>query len=229
MMSSVRARQIVDAWTMFEQLAPLDPRVDEFLLNRAILRTKLVTGNARGDKEQLEAAAHDYETVIDRLDGLSAFGYRKHLAWGNLAETYMMLDRIDDSIPAYIQAMNSPAPTSTAMSTAYGLAVALDRAERRQNAVDVILAQGPKARFDFRNAIADHSVFYVPEGEAYYYFGLVEEAFGNDAEALRSWRAYIASGAHPEYQPRAKEHIKQLLAHPHPKIEPPEDPSWMIR
>src|SRR5206468_503797 len=62
------ALEIVDAWNKFEERAPLDPRLSihinetEILFRRALLETKLA------DKPHLEAAAHDYEKMIDRAD-----------------------------------------------------------------------------------------------------------------------------------------------------------------
>ena len=47
-------------------------------------------------------------------------------------------------------------------------------------------------------------IFYVPEGERYYYFALVEEALGLDTSALAHWDQFLASGAYPQYAARAK-------------------------
>ena len=68
-----------------------------------------------------------------------------------------------------------------------------------------------------------HAVFFVPAGESAYYFALASEAAGNHGVALSLWIRYIASGAHPEFQARAREHIEALRdKHVHPEPLPPE-------
>jgi tetratricopeptide (TPR) repeat protein len=197
------AEQTIRAWDAFEARAPLDPRLSggpgSLLFRRAIIHTKLAT------PAHLAAAARDYEAIIQRTDGK---GEAPSLVWGNLAETYMMLGRLDDSIHAYKEALRHGARTATW----YGLAVALDRDGRGALARDVILAQGPVGYRQFRSDVDSHGTFFVPHGEVFYYYALAEEAFGQIDEALDHWHKYVASGAHPRYQPRAREHIDALLA-----------------
>ena len=54
--------------------------------------------------------------------------------------------------------------------------------------------------------------FFVPRGEEYYYFALAAEAFDHDEEAVEYWQRYIQSGAHPQFQPRARAHLAALSA-----------------
>lgn len=197
------AEQTLGAWDTFEARAPLDPRLSggpgSLLFSRAIIHTKLAT------PAHLAAAARDYEAIIQRTDGK---GEAPSLVWGNLAETYMMLGRLDDSIHAYKEALRHGARTATW----YGLAVALDRDGRGALARDMILAQGAVGYRQFRSDVDSHGTFFVPHGEVFYYYALAEEAFGLIDEALDHWHKYVASGAHPQYQPRAREHIDALLA-----------------
>jgi tetratricopeptide (TPR) repeat protein len=208
----------VEAWDQFEKRAPLDPRATRALFNRAIMRTKLVS-TAGTAKTHLEGALRDYKAIIDRADGLSV---ELEQVWGNLAETYMMLGRLDEAIDAYSEAIklgpNGP-------STHYGFAVALDRDERGTTALEVIRGQGVDAFNTFKNQFAEGRVFYVPEGEQFYYFALVSEAFGYLNDSIASWRLFLKSGAHPQYQARAKAHLDALLAQQrlHPRPPPPPD------
>ncbi|HEU0031369.1 MAG TPA: tetratricopeptide repeat protein [Kofleriaceae bacterium] len=215
--NDAQAREIVDAWDKFEARAPLDPRVNEILLDRAILRTKLVEARPN-DKTLLEAALRDYRTLLDRMDGL--YQRSSALVLGNLAETYMMLGRLDEAIDAYKDAIRSGAGTSTI----YGLAVALDRDERTAQAMSLIRDQGIEEYISFQAAFSDHQVFYVPDGEEYYYFALIEEAFGNIDAAIEHWKSFIKSGAHPQFQPRAKAHLDTLLSKRNLRWRPPIDP-----
>jgi tetratricopeptide (TPR) repeat protein len=207
-----RAEDVIAAWDAFEQRAPLDPRLTviaddpnlpafNLLFERAILNTKIAT------KDHLEAATRDYRKFLDRSDSNDAETRANSLS--NLAETYMMLGRLEDAIDTYREAL----ARSTSADTAYGLAVALDRDERGAEAEDMILRQGQDSFNNFREKVlVRHSTFFVPQGEQDYYFALIYEAFGYDDDALREWRSYIQSGAHPEFQPRAKQHIEALLA-----------------
>lgn len=213
-----RAKEAVDAWDQFEQRAPLDPRLAEALFSRAILRTKLVT-SSKDARVHLEGALVDYTSLLDRADGLTML--RLEQVWGNLAETYMMLGKLDEAIEAYQVSIDKGASSSTY----YGKAVALDRDERTAEALDIIKRQGIEAFDDFKDDIRLGGVFYVPAGEEFYYFGLIYEAFGYVNEAIANWKLFLKSGAHPQFQARAKQHLDALaakaVARPRP---PPPDP-----
>ena len=205
------ARRVVAALDTFQAKSPRDPRLMPLLSERAILRTKLVAAATPKDQRALlEAAMRDYRAALDQLDGISDRYMSLALLWGNLAETYMMLDRLDESIAAYGEAIRAGGGTEVV----YGLAVALDRDDRGLEAKDLIVAHGVHEFEEYRDQIYRGAVFYVPAGEEFYYFALCEEAFGDDVEAAADWNRYIQSGAHPEYQPRAKEHLAALAKQP---------------
>jgi hypothetical protein len=89
----------------------------------------------------------------------------------------------------------------------------------------VIRSLGENERDTFHANVMRGRTFFVPEGEKYYYFALSDEAFGFDESAIDNWTKYIASGAHPEFQPRAKAHLQALSAHRKRK-QVPNDPPW---
>jgi tetratricopeptide (TPR) repeat protein len=213
-------KQFVAALDAFEARAPLDPRLsciepgNETCLRfeRAIVNTKL--GN-------LEAASKDYETIVRRAQPDE---HGIEVVMSNLAETYMMLNRLDESIDMYREALHRYGGDA---STVYGYAVALDRDERGTQARDEILGVGLESyeapQFGFKARVASGAAFFVPHGEVEYYFGLIEESLGRTDEAIGHWRRYISSGAHPQFQPRAKQHLDALLAKQknHPPTPPP--------
>jgi tetratricopeptide (TPR) repeat protein len=212
------AKQIIAAWDAFEARSPLDPRLSvettgdsEILFDRAILHTHLAT------KPDLQAAAADYEKLLGRNDGSDGAAGR---VLGNLAETYMMLGRMEEALDTYREALRSSYDTSTF----YGYAVALDRDGSSKQAMEIIQGLGRDQRDNFRLQVVGGTTFFVPEGEKFYYFALVDEAFGFEEEAMDSWEKYIASGAHPEFQPRAKAHLDALTAHKKRKAIPIEPP-----
>jgi len=213
-----RAELIVEAWDEFEKRAPLDPRISEILVRRALLNTRLVDGSL-SDHYHLEKAARDYEAALDRGDGLTGTHGDEQLL-GNLAETYMMLNRLDDAIASYYRAI---AAGAARVSTVYGLAVALDRDGSGDQAIRQIQGQGAEGLDAFTKECVRHTVFFVPSGESAYYFALASEATGNYGAALSLWVRYIASGAHAKFQARAREHIDALREkHVHPEPPPPE-------
>jgi tetratricopeptide (TPR) repeat protein len=215
-----RAEEVIAAWDAFEARSPLDPRLTvgplgdtEILFDRAILRTKLAT------KTHLAGAAQDYEKILARLDSTDGTSERVR---GNLAETYMMLGRMEEALETYRHALRNGSDTATW----YGYAVALDRDENPRQALEIIRSLGPEQRELFYMNVNGPraSTFFVPEGEKYYYFALTDEAFGHEEEAIANWRKFLASGAHPEFHPRAKAHLEALSSKKKRKSLPIDSP-----
>lgn len=201
------AERLIAHWDAAERLAPWDPRVAERVLpDRAILHTKLAS------PAHLEAARVDYQRILDRRRGvtpvepLGSNTFRRAFALGNMAETMMMLGDLDAAIEAYREADR----LSPDLSRAFGLAVALDRDGQASAAAEVLHRQGADAAKHFVQQLADGDIFFVPRGEASYYLGLVAALAGDDVVALEHFEAYIDSGAHPRFQPRAREHVAAL-------------------
>lgn len=208
-----KARDIVAAWDEFEGRVPLDPRINEILLQRAILRTKLFAH--RADTKLLEGAAEDYKAIVERSDGLMKL--QMDTVLGNLAETHMMLGQLDESIEVYLNAVRMGARGSVV----YGLAVAMDRGDRDDYPGILIRDLGLDSYQSFQNNLIEGRVFFVPAGEEHYYLALIEESFGKYDEAIRHWKLYIQSGAQPQFHPRAKEHLDVLLAKKNLRWRPP--------
>lgn len=221
LINTAMARETVAAWDAAEARAPLDPRFsagegENVLFSRALLNTRLNT------RDSLAAAARDYEQYIDRADRAAP---NLENALGNVAETYMMLGRIEDAITAYREAVIR---RGTNVSTVYGLAVALDRGERPTLARQLIAQQGAEGYETFRRQVDSGQSFYVPQGEVFYYFALAEQTLGDPDRAIEYWRMFLGSGAHPAYQPRAKEHLAALVKQrPAPPARRP--PLWDAR
>jgi len=213
-----RAKEHIEALEAFERLTPLDPRITEILFQRALLRTKLVDSAPTGNAPKLQGAARDYTALLDRSDGLTLVSLEQ--VYSNLAETYMMLGLLEEAIEAYREAVVRGGD----VSTFYGQAVALDRDERLAEALEVIRSQGAEAFMQFRRRFENGQVFFVPSGEEFYYFALIHEAFGYTTEAIANWRLFIKSGAHPDYQPRAKAHVDALLIKQKTNPRPPPRP-----
>jgi tetratricopeptide (TPR) repeat protein len=194
-------QDVVDHWHKFTELAPLDNRGNALLFPRAILHTKLAT------KEHFQLAIADYEAILDRREG-AQIGATDDTTLSNLAETYMMVDRLDDAIGTYERAAAIGADTSTM----YGLAVALDRDGQGTRARQIISQQGTEAFEQFQDSVAKGRTFFVPDGEQYYYLALVNEALGLKQQAIIHYDLFLRSGAHPQYQARAKHNRDAIRA-----------------
>jgi tetratricopeptide (TPR) repeat protein len=200
--------RMLDHWAAFERLAPLDPRIDgHFLFARAILHTRV------GTPEHIELALADYAKILARGDLAAGAPLRTpfedwSVAYSNMAETYMMLGRLDEAIPAYREALRFRSDTGQY----YGLAVALDRDEQGAQAREIMVALGRHAFEAFQQSVALGETFYVPEEERYYYFALAAEALGQIDQAITFWDLYVRSGVYPQYQARARANRDALLA-----------------
>jgi len=194
--------RLIRHWDAFEAKAPRDPRlVDDILFERAILHTKLAT------PEHLARARDDYMKIL-------AWRYttdRDANVLGNLAETEMMLGHLDEAIIAYRRTLE----VDQSISHYFGLAVALDRDEQGQLARAILRTYGVEGVAQLEKQIMLNVVFYVPDGEAYYYLALGSEAVGLADEAIRFYDLFLASGAHPQYAPRARANRAALAARHH--------------
>jgi tetratricopeptide (TPR) repeat protein len=191
------AEQALAHWRAFEDRAQLDPRATLVLFRRAILYTKMA------DDANWTLAIADYETLLARTD-LNAIDPGDAATWlANLAETYMMIGRVGDAIDTYKRALDF----SNQPLYGYGLAVAYDRDGQGQLAREIMFsyAQGDRLR-----SLSNEGIFFVPEGERHYYLALGHEAMGDIDSARRHYQRFIDSGAHPRFQPRARQHLSQL-------------------
>lgn len=194
MRDRTEAERALDHWRKFEQLTPLDPRVQHTLFNRAIVNTKLAT------KEAYKQAIRHYTTLLQRADIASEPAGNVAIWLGNLAETYMMTGQLDKAIATYqrtVELSNKP-------SNAYGLAVALDRDGQGALARAILRDFGERGLQHLAN---DPTIFFVPRGERHYYLALGHDALDQFDLAIAHYKAFIRSGAHPRYQPRAKDNL----------------------
>lgn len=192
----------INHWHAFEKKAPLDPRINDYLFQRALLYTTLEK------KRYLKKAVVDYERLINSTQ-FPSLGSDRATTLGNLAEIYMMLGDLDKAIPMYMRAI---AVGNDALH-AYGLAVALDRDGRGAKARQVMRKFGETDIDRSTGALRSLSrtgVFFVPDGEVHYYHALGYEALGQPAMAIVHYQKYLRSGAHPQFAQRAKENLKRL-------------------
>lgn len=193
------AERALAHWRAFEERAPLDPRATDTLFRRAIVNTRLA------GEDDLARAVDNYETLIERSDLPSRYAQNVATWLSNLAETYMMVGRLDDAVAMYRRALEYGSDPLHA----YGLAVALDRNQQGALAREIMLSY---AATDRLRGLESDGIFFVPEGEKHYYLALGREALGELEEAAAHYRRFISSGAHPRYRPRAVENLRAVQA-----------------
>ncbi len=126
----------------------------------------------------------------------------------------MMLGHLDDAIRD-VPAVAAPQQRRHA-ATATRRRARPRRANRDRRGRTSATPAGPTCATDFLTACLRRaaSFFFVPDGEKYYYAALINEAFGKFEEALADWQHFLASGAHPQYRPRAQARIPLNKARP---------------
>lgn len=192
-------RRAIDHWKAFERLAPRDPRLADVLFRRSLAYTKL------GGRENFRHAADDYDAEMSLLDIGSADQGEMALLLANAAEIHMALGDLDTAITYYSDAVEKNARPLYA----YGLAVALDRDGQGARAREVM------SRFGYHPQVlfpVDGSVFFVPEGDVYWYEALGKELRGEYQSAVNYYHQYLRAQPDSVYARRARENIKTLEA-----------------
>lgn len=196
--SAKMTRKALRYWAEFEKLAPLDPRLTEVLFQKSLAHTKQM-----GDESFKQAIA-----IYDRLLGMSSpqtiLPSTISIYLGNKAELHMMLGQLDAAIDDYYLAMEY----GSRSWLGYGLAVALDRDGQGAKARQIMKANVESDRNMTR--LSSDGTFFVPRGEKNYYLALGHETLGHYRRAIRYYQAFIRSGAHPRFHPRARAHIARL-------------------
>lgn len=126
---------------------------------------------------------------------------------GNSAEALMAIGRLDESIRRYSLAEQID-KTDFAALHALGLAVAYDRdgqMHKSREALTRSLAADPGLHL-----FQSDDVFFAPEGDRYYYEGLIAEALDNRDDALHAFQEFIRLQPGSRYAERARFHVEEL-------------------
>jgi tetratricopeptide (TPR) repeat protein len=156
-----------------------------------------------------------YERII-------ALGDPEGAAYTNAAEILMALGRLPEAAARYREAIQLDTPVTgriespygLSLST-YGLAVALDRDGAPDAAREMMaraLALDPRhAKLTAAEQVGG-DVFFVPEGDVYYYLGLASEMGGHVDDAEAAFQEFLSRLPRSPWAPRARAHIDALLA-----------------
>ncbi len=150
--------------------------------------------------------------------------------YGNSAEALMGLGRLPEAIARYRRSaelsVNEPRTRSLAF---FGLGVALDRDEQLEKSRDAIR----QALVTDPTSLDSVDVFFMPEGDKFYYLALGFLARDNPAAAALAFKEFLARLPNSRYAARAKAHLGEIAGGPRkpqpgptPSIAHPASSTW---
>jgi tetratricopeptide (TPR) repeat protein len=165
-----------------------------------------------------------FAEALVAYESLVAVGDADAAALTNMAELLMAEGRLVESEARYREAIRLEAQatpfgrieTSHALAVAtYGLAVALDR-ESEPEAAREMMSRALK--LDARHALLtaaeqpDTDLFFVPDGDVYYYLGLAGEVAGDVDDGAAAFQEFLRRRPRDASATRARAHLDGLLA-----------------
>jgi len=161
-----------------------------------------------------------YRDAVASYDQQIALGDADATAYSNVAELLMVLGRLDEAAERYRDAIRIDERAgdrrgreqSLAFSY-YGLGVALDRDQQESAAREAIgraVALDPNSSLLHLAQQPGADVFFIPDGDVFYYLGLAAESLGNRDEAGAAFQEYAARQPKGPWLARARAHIAAL-------------------
>jgi tetratricopeptide (TPR) repeat protein len=162
--------------------------------------------------------------ALAAYERLIALGDADGAVHANAGEVLMGLGRLPEAEERYREALvlDAPSPASTRIEnptsllfSTYGLAVVLDRAGRAVAAREMMaraLTLDPRAARLAVAARADADVFFIPDGDVYYYLGLAAEVAGRTNDAEAAFQEFASRLPRSPWLPRARAHLDGLVA-----------------
>jgi tetratricopeptide (TPR) repeat protein len=145
----------------------------------------------------------------------------------NAAELLMAEGRLAEAEERYREAirLESAAPTAARIETphalvlaTYGLAVVLDREGQPEAAREMMaraLLLDPRHGTLTAAEQPDADVFFVPDGDVYYYIGLAAEVAGDADEGAAAFQEFLRRRPRAPSAARARAHLEALAARAH--------------
>jgi len=174
-------------------------------------------GLERTKQGRYDAAARAYGAAL-------ASGATDPALYTNLAEVLMADGRLAEAEGRYREALAvanalvSGDPRALAQELAlasYGLAVALDRDEQPIAAREMMgraLALDPQTAVLKVAALSAGDLFFVPDGDAFYYLGLAASVAGRRSDAVEAFRQFLTRAPGNRWFRLAERHIVELTS-----------------
>jgi tetratricopeptide (TPR) repeat protein len=186
------------------RLQPLDPYEPTLANNLGVSYSKL--GGLGGPD-----ADHDFAIAVDeyehwrRLAGSDLTAGERARSYSNEAEILMALGRLEEAIRYY--RMATEADPFEPLNW-FGLAVAYDRDEQWAKAVEA--TQRAVNHGVGLGRLDSEGVFFVPEGDYYYYMALAHHVLGKLDVAESNYNRFLVHCKDTKYAARAREHLAEL-------------------
>jgi len=160
-----------------------------------------------------------YREAASAYGAVVADGAADSAVYSNLAEVLMATGRLHDAEARYRDAISAAGDLGTGerrervheLALAYyGLSVALDRDDQPMAAREAMmraLANDPTAAVLKVAAASSGDLFFVPEGDIYYYLGLAAEVEGRDGDADAAFQEFIARAPNGRWVRAAEAHL----------------------
>ncbi len=190
------------------RLDPQDTREVGYAWQMAVVLSKLGGLGGPDAAGYFERAIREYEQwrrLIDETDSLSAQNSLS-TSYGNAAELLMAVGRLDEAIALYQTAIELNPLEALGY---FGLAVAYDRDGQWNKAVATM--QEALNRPPGITRLDGDGVFFVPEGDKWYYHALAHQVMGSDRDHVASfYLRFLAAAGDSKYHARAREHLAEL-------------------
>jgi tetratricopeptide (TPR) repeat protein len=169
-------------------------------------------GVVRSKLGRFREAAVAYAAVV-------ADGAADSAVYSNFAEVLMAAGRLPDAEARYRDAIAAASDLGVGdrrervheLALAYyGLAVALDRDEQPAAAREAMLralAHDPTGSVLKVASVSGGELFFVPDGDVFYYLGLAAEVEGRDGDAEAAFREFIAHAPQGRWARAAEVHL----------------------
>lgn len=189
------------------RIDPQDVREVEYAWEMALALSKLGALGGPDAQQHFERAVDEYERwrrMIDETD--PAVAQMLSTCYANAAEVLMAVGRLDEAIAKYQMAVELNPIEALGY---FGLAVALDR-DGQWEKTAATMKEG-LSRPDGLRRLEDPNVFFVPEGEIYYYFALAHQVQGADPAMVNAeYQRFLSRARASKYAARAREHMAEL-------------------
>jgi Tetratricopeptide repeat len=161
-----------------------------------------------------------YAEAVLAYDHQIALGDADAIVYANAAEILMALGRLEEAEERYREAIRLDAQAvgrtenahSLTLST-YGLAVALDRdlqpAAAREMMARALVLDPRLGKLRAAEQMGG-DVFFVPDGDVFYYLGLASEIAGHPDDAQAAFQEFLARLPRSRWAPRARAHMDSL-------------------
>ncbi len=209
-------KEAIKAYNVARRLSTVYANDNNLAFSLALAHTKL---------GQYDKAIAEYDRVerilITRTSGSMRYadGVRRSrsMSHSNAAEMLMTMGRLEESIRRYHEGLtiargirNYSSRNELIKQAYWGLAVAYDRDEQVSKGLEharLAVSGQPKMRY-----LNSSSVFFVPQGEIHYYFGMGYLVQGKPELSRKHWQLFLKKLPRDQWAYRARAHLADLGA-----------------